>query len=163
MQHVKQGNLIAINDGEVFCYFLILSGSAFFGCQWAYAFHITSGELLSENEVLESHGHGFPALIDFIEERRTNSIVKINTKIDTTKYEVTSNLKARIDQYGGGHLWYIYTPDFSIIGKQEKLDKEQYQLPIASGLKAKDSISLIHKRWVVSNVVMEEGCGQYPV
>lgn len=163
MQHVKQGSLIAINDGDVYCYFLILGGSAFFGCQWAYAFHITSGELLSESEVLESYGSGFPALIDFIEERRTNSIVKISTKIDTAKYEVTSNLKARIDQYGGGHLWYIYSSDFSIIGKQEHLTKEQCQLPIASGLKSKDSISLIHKKWVVSKVVMEEGSGQYPV
>jgi hypothetical protein len=163
VQHVRPGNLIAIGEGNKFYYFLVLSGSAFFGCQWAYCFYESSIDLLDSTDNLKTYGDGFPALVDFIEQRRENEIVKVGSSLDVSSYKVTSNLKARIDQYGGGHLWYIYSPGFSIIDKQAHLAPEQHGFPIASGLKAIDAIRLIQRRWKINEVVTEEGCGQYPV
>ncbi|MEH6462294.1 MAG: hypothetical protein V7771_00005 [Shewanella psychromarinicola] len=163
MQHVRQGNLIAIqHDGE-YHYFLVLTESAFFGCQWSYCFYKTSNGLLAEDEILKTYGNGFPALVDFIIERRANEVVKISKKVDVSSFQITSNLKARIDQYGGGHKWYIYSPGFSKIAQQGRLKPEQECLPIASGLKAKDAIRLIKTKWKIENVVTEEGRGQYPL
>ncbi|MCP3674181.1 MAG: hypothetical protein GY829_06880 [Gammaproteobacteria bacterium] len=163
MQYVKPGNFISVKIDNKYYYYLVLSNSAFFGCQWAYAFHKKSSELLTENEILVNYGKGFHALIDFIEERRANEIIKINTKIDIKAYLNESNLKARIDTYGGGHLWYIYSTDFNILKKQKKLKKYQYSFPIASGMKCIDSTKLINKEWNIDQVVKDEGCGQFPI
>lgn|GEM_PF-1877353 len=161
MQHVREGNLIAIQSDEKYYYFLILSKSAFFGCQWAHAFHRTSAELLNEKEILGCT-KGFRALIDFIEPRRADSIVKISKKVDIGPFFTPSKLKARIDTYGGGHQWFIYSSTFSILKKQRFLMPWQKSYPIASGMKCNDAHKLIDKEWVVSQIVSKEGAGQYP-
>ncbi len=161
MQHVKPGNLISIESNGNYYYFLVLSKSAFFGCQWTFAFHKTSNSLLSIGEILNSK-EGFRALIDFIEERRTDSVIKIGKQIDIAPFFKPSKLKARIDTYGGGHQWFIYSPTFSILKKQSRLLPRQKSYPIANGMKCQDSLKLIDKNWVVSQVVREEGQGQFP-
>ena len=163
MQFVKPGNLIAVKKDEKYYYYLILSEPAFFGCQWAYAFHKTSGEIEAETEILKKYDEGFHALIDFIEEGRKNGIVKINNKIDIKPYINKSDLKARIDEHGGGHLWFIYSPEFKILKKQKELKPEQYSFPVASGMKCAESMKLIDKNWIIEQVVMDEGKGQFPV
>ena len=144
MQHIKSGNLISIEDGGKYYYYLVLSKSAFFGCQWAYAFHITSTKLLAEDEIVNSK-EGFRALIDFIEPRRVNKCIKISKKIDVSPYFKESKLKARIDTYGCGHQWFIYSPTFSILKKQKILMPWQKSYPIASGVSCQDSYKLIDK------------------
>ena len=161
MQHVKEGNLISVSFKGTYYYFLILSKSAFFGCQWTYAFHKTSKKLLSKEEVLKSK-EGFRALIDFIEDRRTNSIIKIDKNINIEPFFVSSKLKARIDTFGGGHEWYIYSPEFKILKKQKLLMPWQKSFPIASGMGCNKAFGLIDEKWTISQVVRIEGEGQYP-
>jgi hypothetical protein len=161
LQHVKSGNLIGVEGNGKYYYFLVLSKSAFFGCQWAYAFHKTSSSLLSENEILNSK-EGYRALIDFIEERRENQVIKISKQIDISLFFKPSKLKARIDTYGGGHEWFIYSPTFSILKKQRRLMPWQKKFPIASGMKCKEAFTLTDKKWVISQVVRNEGEGQFP-
>ena len=161
MQHLKKGDLVCIENSGYYYYFLILSGSAFFGCQWAYSFHSVTKETTNSREILE--GNGFLALVDFIEERRSNSVIKIERNIDSTPYFKETKLKARIDTYNGGHQWYIYSTNFEIPKKQNKLLPGQKKYPIASGLKCKDAMKLMDKKWVISQVVCEEGRGQFPL
>ena len=161
MQHVKSGDLIGIEDNGKYYYYLVLSKSALFGCQWSYAFHITSDSLLTESEILSSKG-GFRALVDFIDQRRANKVIKISKQIDMLPYAKETKLKARIDTYGGGHQWFIYSPTFSILKKQKLLMPWQKSYPIASGMSCQDSYKLIDKKWVIFQVVSTEGKGQYP-
>ena len=161
LQHLREGNLIGVRSENLYRYFLILSKPAFFGCQWAHAFYKTSSELLTQSEVLKER-EGFRALIDFIEERRTDSIVKIAKGIDVAPFFPESKLKARIDTFGGGHEWYIYSPNFEILKKQQRLMPWQKTYPIASGMKCRDSFKLIAKKWNVAQIVNEEGSGQFP-
>ncbi len=161
MQHVKSGNLISIEENGKYYYYLVLSDSAFFGCQWVYAFHITSDKLLEENKILNSK-EGFRALVDFIEQRRLNKVEKISKQVDVYPYFKESKLKARIDTYGGGHQWFIYSTEFDILKKQKKLMPWQKSYPIASGMSCLDSYKLIDKKWIISQVVRSEGEGQYP-
>ncbi len=153
---------MCIEDGRNYYYFLILSGSAFFGCQWSYLFHAVTEEVSQAHEILENRDDGFLALVDFIEERRVNAVVKVEKKINTTPFIKKTKLKARIDTYGGGHKWYIYDMNFKILKKQNKLLPWQKNYPIATGMKCKDAIKLIDKKWVISQVVYEEGQGQFP-
>ena len=161
MQHVKKGDLVCIENDANHYYFLVLSGAAFFGCQWAYSFHSVTKDISNSGEILQ--GAGFVALVDFIEERRSNSIIKIERKIDTAPFFRETKLKSRIDTCGGGHQWYIYSMNFEILKKQPTLLPWQKKYPIASGLKCRDAIKLIDKKWVVSQVVYEEGQGQFPL
>lgn len=160
MQHVKKGDLVCIENGGHYYNFLVLSGSVFFGCQWAYCFHSITREISNLVELLP--GNGFLALVDFIEERRNNSVIKVENKIDTTPYFKEAKFKARIDNRNGGHQWYIYGPNFNILKKQDKLLTRQKKYPVASGMKCRDAIRLIDKKWEVTQVVYEEGRGQFP-
>lgn len=162
MQHVKKGDLVCIEEGGNYYYFLILGGAAFFGCQWSYLFHSVTKKISKASEILKSRDDGFLALVDFIEERRRNAVVKVENKIDTTAFFKKTKLKARIDTYGGGHKWYIYDINFKILKKQNKLLPWQKNYPIATGMKCRDAIKLIDKKWVISQIVYQEGQGQFP-
>jgi len=151
---------VCIEDGGHYYNFLVLSGSAFFGCQWAYCFHSITKEISNSRVLLT--GNGFLALVDFIEERRNNSVIKIKKNIDTAPYFKGTKLKARIDNHNGGHQWYIYNQSFEILKKQNKLLPWQKKYPIASGLKCRDAIKLVDKKWETTQVVYEEGRGQFP-
>ena len=89
-------------------------------------------------------------------------MVKLERNIDTTPFFKETKLKARIDTYGGGHQWYIYGINFEILEKKTKLLPRQKKYPIASGMKCKDAMKLIDKKWLVTQVVYEEGRGQFP-
>ena len=162
MQHVKEGNLIAIKEEGLFYYFLILSGSAFFGGQWAYAFHETSNDLLEENVILQTFGQGFHAIIDFIDERRENRIIKISKLKDCEQYKNKHNLKAKIKEPNGQYRWYIYSQDFSILDIQDELKDSQYEYPIGSGNRFKDAVRMIKFKWFVREVLLENKEGNFP-
>lgn len=163
MEKVKQGILIAIKKDSRYYYYLILSKPLFFGCRWAYAFHETSETLRTKSEVLESYGKGFHALIDFKSEIEEKDISIIANGIDTEPYQVKENSKVRIDQPGGGYMWYIFNPDLQILRKQNTLKSTQVSLPVASGITCGDANQLIDKKWNPEQIVKEEGQGQFPV
>ena len=162
MQHVREGDLISIKNNDKYYYFLILSKLSFFGCQWTYAFHKASKQLLSKEELLK-HKKGFQLLIDFIEYRRSNSIIKIDKNIDIKPFFIGNKLKARIDTPSGGHMWYIYSLEFKILKKQRFLMPWQKSYPITSGINCNDAFELINKKWTISQIVKTEGKCQYPL
>jgi hypothetical protein len=162
LQHVKKEDLVCIEASGSYYYFLILSGSAFFGCQWSYIFHSVTKEISKVSEILKSRDDGFLALVDFIEERRRNVVTKVEKKIDTSPFFEKTKLKARIDTFGGGHKWYIYDLNFNILKKQNGLLPWQKSYPIATGMKCRDAMKLIDKKWIISQVIYEEGQGQFP-
>lgn len=160
MQHVKKGDLVCIEEGGHYYNFLILSGSASFGCQWAYCFHSITREIPKLEDLRASNG--FAALVDFIEKRRNDSVIKIAKNVDTEGYFEEARLKARIDGPNGGHQWYIYSLDFRILKRQDTLLPSQRKYPIASGMKCRDAMRLIENKWELTQVVYAEGQGQFP-
>lgn len=135
----------------------------YFGCQWTYAFHRVSEKLLAKNEILSGFGEGFRALVNYrsgIDEKNSYIICE---SIDVEPYNAEMNSKVRIDKPDGGHVWYIFNPDFKILREQKTLNNGQYELPIASGISCRDAILLIDKKWRPEQIVEEEGQGQFPI
>ena len=66
MQHLRPGELIALENQGAYYIFVILSKSAFFGCQWSFALHQFYPRLPAFEEIQLSQSEGFVALIDFI-------------------------------------------------------------------------------------------------
>jgi len=167
MQHLKPGNLIAVRSDETYHYFLILTDSAFFGCQWTYVFHATSQILMDSETILSSNPSGFTALIDFIEERSNGKIVKMEKGIDVLPFLTFEHLRARIDEYNGAYtgrfLWFIYNKQFKILEKLEHLRTGQEKYPIGSGLKCRDAIKLIGKKYAMDFVFEVVSKGQFPL
>lgn len=164
MQHLKEGDLIALEDHGRWCVFLILSKSAFFGCQWAFALYQTFGEIPPVNSLELSPNNGFVALIDFIEPRRENKIVRIDKGMEIERCMSFQRMKALIRKHppDGTALWYIYDRNFSILEKKKSLLPKELDYPIASGMKADRSFQLITSRWSPRVLVAVSDSGHYP-
>jgi len=164
LQRLAAGDLAAVGSADTYYYFLILSGSAFFGCQWAFAFHCKSTDLLPPNEVLAGRNNGFLALIDFIAERRRNDLIRLVKGAPTTGFFKGDHVRARIDAQDGTFAWYIYDRNTSeIVAKVDALTGEQRNFPIWSGLKCSDSFKLIDSAYTNSHLHTVVGSGQFPI
>ena len=163
MEKFNAGTLIGIRQEGVHYYYLILSEPKYFGCQWAYAFHLTTKEILSKSEILSGYGKGFHALINFKKRENRNDIVLISERVDIQPYKVKGNSKVRVDKPEGGYEWYIFDADLHVLRKQDDLKSNQVNLPIASGITCGDASELIDKKWKTDQVIEEEGKGQFPV
>ncbi len=162
MQHLRPGELITLeNDGEYFV-FLILSKSAFFGCQWSLAFHQYFQAVPSVEQVQLNTAAGFVALIDFIDERRSDSVLRITKSIDVGSYLAFDYMKAFIRNQNGEGEWYIYRRNFEIADKKYKLEPHELDYPIASGMKARDAYKLIKGKWTPRTLVHPGESGQFP-
>jgi hypothetical protein len=113
------------------------------------------------NTLLSTFGNGFYALIDFIEPRRMNNVIKLGSIKNYESYDFAGNLKARIKDPHLGYIWYIYTKNFRIIEKTQDLKIEHYSAPIASGMNSVNSITLIKMKWK-NDQVKVEGIGNFP-
>lgn len=162
MEYFKKGTLLGIRQKDVHYYYLILSEPKYFGCRWAYAFHLTSKKLKPKSQILSGFGEGFHALINFAKREKNNKIVVISENIDTEPFQVKGNSKVRIDKPGGGIKWYIY-PYLQILREQDSLKSSQVNLPVASGLSCGDASELIDKKWKTDQVIKVTGKGQFPI
>lgn len=164
MQHLSAGELIALKYNERFYIFLVLSKSAFFGCQWTFALHETYAEVPAIETMDISPNNGFVALVDFIEPRRKDEAIRIAKKLNVDAYISFTKTKALIRSYpfDGSALWYIYDRNFSILEKKPSLSKEELMYPIGSGMKASEVFELVDARWNPEILVSVSGTGQYP-
>jgi hypothetical protein len=164
MQHLKPGDLVALQQDNSYYVFLVLSPAAFFGCQWAFAFHGAYLELPGASEVDATSRAGFVALIDFIGPRRTDSLVRIAKGIDPRPFLEFEFVKALISMRGEEPLWYIYDRHSSeILRKIPKLSKNEIDFPIWSGIDARDAIELIRAKWTPRILASPGDDGQYPL
>jgi hypothetical protein len=164
MLHLNAGELIALKHQGRYYIFLVLSKSAFFGCQWTFSLYQTYEELPTVNALELSPKNGFVALIDFIEPRRSNEVISIAKKINVDAYMSFARTKALIRSYpfGGTALWYIYDQKFAILEKKQSLSAEELQYPIGSGMKASEVFELVDARWSPEVLVSISESGQYP-
>ena len=69
---------------------------------------------------------GFVALIDFIEPRRSNAVVRIRKGVETSTYLSFTRTKKLIDQgVLGPPLWYIYDRAWRILKQEPELTEER--------------------------------------
>jgi len=162
MQHLRPGELIALENQGAYYIFVILSKSAFFGCQWSFALHQFYPRLPAFEEIQLSQSEGFVALIDFIEERKADSVHRIGKGIDVAPYLEFEHTKAFIRDQNGGGEWFIYARNFQILEKKSKLEVCELEYPIGSGMKARESFELIDKKWTPRILVHPEERGQFP-
>ena len=164
MQHLKPGELVALRKDERYFVFLILSPSAFFGCQWTFAFHDHHQALPGAADIDLAHPRGFVALIDFIKPRRSDSVIRISKGIDPSPFLEFSLVKALIRMPGQPTLCYIYDRHSSAIVRQKPdLSAEEMDFPIWSGVHAYDAIHLIQTEWRPSILISRAASGQYPL
>ena len=148
MQHLKPGELVSLEHGGRHYVFLILSRSAFFGCQWTFALHRTFSEVPGDGSIDLNAESGFVALIDFIEPRRSNAVVRIRKGVETSTYLSFTRTKKLIDQgVLGPPLWYIYDRAWRILKQEPELTEEELDYPIGSGMKAHEAFELVDARW----------------
>ncbi len=163
MQHLKPGELVALAHEARHYVFLILSRSAFFGCQWTFALHRTFSELPPASSIDVQAESGFVALIDFIEPRRANAVVRIAKSIETSSYLSFTRTKALIRRgVVGPALWYIYDRQSRILKQEPSLLEEELDYPIWSGMKSAEAYELVDARWTPRILVSESSTGQYP-
>jgi hypothetical protein len=164
MQHLKPGELVALHKDGSHYVFLILSRSAFFGCQWAFAFHESHPSLPSTSDIDLAQPQGFAALIDFIHPRRSNSVIRISKGIDPKPFLNFELAKALIRMPGQESLWYIYNRHSSaILRKTPALSEQEMGFPIWSGVRTDEAIHLIQTKWEPSVLVSPAISGQYPL
>jgi hypothetical protein len=163
MQHLKPGELVSLeNDGRHYV-FLILSPSAFFGCQWTFALHRTFPEVPPASAIDVHAESGFVALIDFIAPRRSNSVIRISKGIDTSSFLSFTRTKLLIR--GGLNtpdLWYIYDRQWRILKQVPSLSAEELDYPVGSGMKAFEAYELVDAQWTPRILVKASGKGHYP-
>jgi hypothetical protein len=148
MQHLKPGELVSLEHGGRHYAFLILSRSAFFGCQWTFALHRTFSEVPGDGSIDLDAESGFVALIDFIAPRRSNAVVRIRKGVETSTYLSFTRTKKLIDQgVLGPPLWYIYDRAWRILKQEPELTEEELDYPIGSGMKAHEAFELVDARW----------------
>ena len=164
MQHLKPGELVALEDGGKHYVFLILSRSAFFGCQWTFALHRTFAGVPPAGSIEVPAESGFVALIDFIEPRRANAVVRIAKGLETDSLMSFTRTKALIRRgVMGPPLWYIYDRAFRILKQEPSLAEEELDYPIGSGMKAHEAFELVDARWTPRILVDPSvNTGQYP-
>lgn len=162
MQHLRPGELIALEDSGRYYVFVILSKSVFFGCQWSFALHQNFPRLPTLEEIELSQSPGFVALIDFIEERRADTIHRIGKGINVAPYLEFEYTKAFIRDQNGGGKWFIYARNFQILEKKSRLEDWDLEYPIGSGMKASESFELIDSKWTPRVLVRPEERGQFP-
>jgi hypothetical protein len=164
MQHLKPGELVTLHKGGSYYVFLVLSPSAFFGCQWAFAFHRTHISLPGVSDISLDQPQGFVALIDFIKPRRSNSVIRIGKGIDPKPFLGFDLVKALIRMPGQDSLWYIYNRHNSaILRKTSALSRQEIDFPVWSGVHADVAVHLIEAKWVPSVLVSPAASGQYPL
>ena len=104
MAYPKPGEIVcAQTESGFFYYFLVLSKSVFFGCQWSYVFHLVSDVQKESKEVLDTFDRGFYALINFDQNQNRLLLTKIGYIDGYQTYDFDTPIKARIDEHGGGH------------------------------------------------------------
>lgn len=162
MLHLKPGELVALEHGGRYYVFLVLSPSAFFGCQWTFALHRTFLEPPLNMEIDLSTEKGFVALIDFIKPRRANAVIRIRKGIETTRFLSFDRTKALIREPDGTALWFIYDRNSRILKKVPSLSKDEMDYPIWSGMHAEDAFELIDGHWNPRILVSGADSGQYP-
>ncbi len=163
MQHLKPGELVALRENDRFYVFLILSESAFLGCQWAFAFHQAHSSCPPADGINIVRPAGFVALIDFIVPRRSNSIIRLAKGLNISPFMAFDLVKALIRMPGMESLWYIYNRhDSEILKKSPALSKIELSYPIWSGVHASQATKLIESRWNPSILVSPADTGQYP-
>jgi len=164
MQHLKPGELVALNQNGRYYVFLILSPSAFFGCQWALAFYKTHDSCPSADDIGIDHPEGFVALIEFIVPRRTNSIIRMAKGVDVSRFIAFDLVKALIRMPEQEALWHIYNRHNSeILRKVPALSGNELDYPIWSGVHASEATRLIESRWHPDILVSPSDTGQYPL
>lgn len=164
MQQLKAGDLVALRHQERNYIFLILSKSAFFGCQWAFALHETYEKIPIAGALELSPQKGFVALIDFIEPRRSDDVIRIAKNLDVAPHMSFSRTKALIRSYpfDGTAVWYIYDLNSAILEKKQSLSTEELHYPIWSGMKSSEVFELVDARWSPDILVSVAETGQYP-
>lgn len=163
MQHLKPGDLISLENGGRHYLFLILSRSAFFGCQWTFALHRTFSEVPPDGSIDVPAESGFVALIDFIEPRRANAVVRISKGLETSSYLSFTRTKLLIRRgLLGPPLWYIYDRAFRILKEEPTLTEEELDYPIGSGMKSSEAFELVDARWTPRILVSPSAKGHYP-
>ena len=163
MQHLKPGELVCLEHEGKHYAFLILSPSAFFGCQWTFALHRTFSEVPPASAMSVHAEKGFVALIDFIVPRRSDSVVRVSKKIETSSFLSFTRTKALIrGGLTGPALWYIYDRQFRILKQVPSLSAEELDYPIGSGMKASEAYELVDAQWTPRILVSASAKGQYP-
>jgi len=162
MQHLRPGELVSLEHDRKHYVFLILSSSAFFGCQWTFALHRTFPEVPPGSAINVHTESGFVALIDFIVPRRAKAVVRISKGIETSSYLSFTRTKALIRGGGGPALWFIYDRRSQILKKVPSLSTEELDYPIWSGMKSSEAYELIDAQWSPRVLVSASSKGQYP-
>jgi len=164
MQHLKPGDLVTVEQRGRFYVFLVLSRSAFFGSQWAFAFHRSHDSPPRTGEVGLKAAKGFVALIDFIEPRRSDALISLAKGLDHAPFMAFGLVKALIRPPGKEPLWYIYDRHSSAIIKTcNALTEDELDYPIWSGVHAFDATELIDMGWLPSHLLSPDEPGQYPI
>ena len=162
MQQLTVGDFVVIKEEDWHYYFLVLTSSAFFGCQWTRAFHLRTRNIQEAAVVMTSASQGFTALIDFIEYRRNNSVLKLGIKQDVSPFLKFEFTRTRIDEPNGSSQWYIYNRDWKIVEKKKSLEQKQRAYPIGSGMGIKKAFHLIANGYTNDHIQTAHGTPQFP-
>ncbi len=146
MIRVTRGDLLAIRGEDAkFYYALILDKVGLFGGNWSFAFHKTSDNVLSSNDLLGPDIRGFHAFIDFIFAKRENRITRLATKINVCPYDRVEFLRA---SNAIPCRWcFIYNRAFQEVRRVELLNSEEKKYPIFERIDDTIMMQRVDSKW----------------
>ena len=145
MVRVSPGDLVAIHaEGGRYYYALVLDKVGLFGGNWSFAFHETSGSLLSPEDVFSSEG-GFHAFIDFIFAKREKRITRLATKVDVGRYDGVKLLRGR--NVLPGRWQFIYDRGFEEVARVERLSDEEKGYPFFERIDDTIMMQRVDRKW----------------
>ena len=147
MIRVNPGDLIAVTLNDRYYYAVMLDRIRLFGGNWAFAFHRTSGRLLSSAELLGGPQAGFHAFVDFIWAKREGRITIIARKIDIKPYDHVQYLRSAHAIKGTAERWFIYDREFREVKQTSELTEAEKRAPLEQRIDDTIMAERIDRRW----------------
>jgi len=147
MIRIYPGDLIAISVSGKYYYVLVLDRIRLFGGNWTFAFHRTSDQLLSSEEILSRPQLGFHAFVDFIWAKREDRITRIAKQINVEPYDHVQYLKNTHTTKGKATTWFIYDRQFNEIKRTSELTEEEKRAPLEERIDDTIMADCVDRKW----------------
>jgi hypothetical protein len=147
MIEIAPGDLVAVVANERIHYALIVERIRMFGGCWTFAFHTTSLQLLTADEVLAGPRDDFHAFVDFVWAKREKRLTRLARKVDPTAFRGPGRLKGTHTLKGKAPFWFIFDMNFRQLKREACLSPEEARYPIQETIDDIVMTDRIDQRW----------------
>ena len=144
------GDVVAIGANGKYYYALLLSRIQVFGAPLVFAFHQTSAQPLSVEQIVSPEAPGFHEFVDFIWAKRENRIFRPASKVDVKPFQKVRRFKNTFTTRGKANSWLIYDESFNELRRTKRLSAEERDYPLFHRIDDVLVCGLVDQQWIPS-------------